>query len=351
MYTDGIHSPISLPEVRLSKYSRLNSLQPASASYLESPSDGFSVSEPETPETRPRIPRPANAFLLFRSNMTKTGAIPAKAEKRQQQLSKVAGECWHLLPPAEKQVWYDKAAELLREHVLKYPDYKFTPAARGTSRKAKGKEAQSAEEGKDRIRELREKWTHVYGPAASPTRRRKPKQKEHSLARSEPDPEIDSLFPALSFTDSRSSSSLPPSPSGSVDDILPPMFPNPSYPHYPENQPLNFYNSGAGNERSFPRSPSAPSNQSFDIPFTYSGMFFDDSMSSSASSGGEPHSPSSDLGLSAGFNDLNIVSRLTPFWSAQVLNILSRLLPLPLSSKTTLILLPTLFARPFRSLR
>ncbi|KAJ3762996.1 high mobility group box domain-containing protein, partial [Lentinula raphanica] len=78
-------------------------------------------------DASPRIPRPPNAFMLFRSNMLKTKAIPATAERRQQQLSKVAGECWNLMSPEEKQVWHDEAARRMREHQLKYPNYKFAP--------------------------------------------------------------------------------------------------------------------------------------------------------------------------------------------------------------------------------
>ncbi|KAF9068677.1 high mobility group box domain-containing protein, partial [Rhodocollybia butyracea] len=73
------------------------------------------------------IPRPPNAFMLFRSHMLKTKAIPPSAERRQQQLSKVAGECWNLLTQEERKPWHDEAARLLKEHQRKYPDYKFTP--------------------------------------------------------------------------------------------------------------------------------------------------------------------------------------------------------------------------------
>ncbi|KAE9406714.1 hypothetical protein BT96DRAFT_933910 [Gymnopus androsaceus JB14] len=305
-YPDGTPSPISLPEVRLSKYTRPTFFQPFSDWPSESP-DALSLptapqSEPSSPlspvlETR-RIPRSPNAFMLFRSNMLKTGAIPAAAEKRQQQLSK------------RSRSGTTRRRDNRSNIQLKYPGYKFTPAARGSSRKAK--KAQSAEEDKVRIRELREKWTEVYGPAASPRRRRKPKQKEHSLPRNEPEAEADSLLPTLSFTSSPSPSS--PSSSSGGDSSLPPMFPNPSYPHYPGNQPLNFeYNSGAANEYPLLRPPSASSNPSLDGHFDYSAMFFDEHMGSSSPSSSAPHSPSSDNGLSAGFNKFNITPTAASF--------------------------------------
>ncbi|KIK63578.1 hypothetical protein GYMLUDRAFT_162520, partial [Collybiopsis luxurians FD-317 M1] len=79
--------------------------------------------DPKPPSTH--IPRPPNPFMLFRSYMLKKKTIPESVEKRQQQLSKVIGQCWNLLPPEEKQPWIDEAARLRREHQLMYPGYKF----------------------------------------------------------------------------------------------------------------------------------------------------------------------------------------------------------------------------------
>ncbi|KAJ3799396.1 hypothetical protein GGU11DRAFT_504100 [Lentinula aff. detonsa] len=315
-YSDRLPSQISLPEARLSRYTLPEFYQPTNNShspYNQSPSDTYSFAttteaELPVPDIRPRVPRPPNAFMLFRSNMLKTKAIPATAEKRQQQLSKVAGECWNLLSPEEKQVWHDEAANQLREHQLKYPNYKFTPAARGSSRKMKKDAGQSAKTDKDHVRELREKWTHIYGPAVTPSRRRKPKQKDHHLSKSQPDLDFESLFndPALAVT--VSSRSLPSSPASSVSDSsLPPVFPNPSYPHYSESQPSN-YRGFLMNEYPFPRPPSTSSNSSCD-----------GSVASSASSFDAPsfdltsYSPRSDSGLCAGFSNLDITPTATSF--------------------------------------
>ncbi|KAJ3800397.1 high mobility group box domain-containing protein, partial [Lentinula aff. detonsa] len=69
--------------------------------------------------------RPPNAFMLFRSDFLKRHVIPRSVEKRQQTLSRVAGEIWNLMPAEEKKSWYDKAAEALTLHKKKYPNYKF----------------------------------------------------------------------------------------------------------------------------------------------------------------------------------------------------------------------------------
>ncbi|KAI0065932.1 hypothetical protein BV25DRAFT_1789169, partial [Artomyces pyxidatus] len=73
------------------------------------------------------IPRPPNAFMLFRSHMLNSKQIPKDVERRQQHLSRVAGECWNMLPPEEKKKWQAEAARVLAEHKAKYPSYKFTP--------------------------------------------------------------------------------------------------------------------------------------------------------------------------------------------------------------------------------
>ncbi|KAJ3811950.1 hypothetical protein EV368DRAFT_13657, partial [Lentinula lateritia] len=69
--------------------------------------------------------RPANAFMLFRSDFSKRDVIPPSVEKRQQTLSQVAGEVWNLMPVEEKQKWHAKSAEALKLHNEKYPNYKF----------------------------------------------------------------------------------------------------------------------------------------------------------------------------------------------------------------------------------
>ncbi|KIK97983.1 hypothetical protein PAXRUDRAFT_95391, partial [Paxillus rubicundulus Ve08.2h10] len=74
------------------------------------------------------IPRPPNAFMLYRSDFLKRRTIPPEVEKRQQNLSRIAGQCWNMLPDDEKAVWHDKAAAVQAAHYAKYPFYKFKPS-------------------------------------------------------------------------------------------------------------------------------------------------------------------------------------------------------------------------------
>ncbi|KAF8076324.1 hypothetical protein FPV67DRAFT_411289 [Lyophyllum atratum] len=210
---------------------------------LDQPSHSSTISMfTSSPQKSPNshVPRPPNAFMLYRSDFLKRGVIPSHVERRQQNLSRIAGQCWNLLPPEEKAQWQDRAAQVLAEHQKRNPDYKFTPAPRGSRRpKAKGRSDGDVDavDGEERIRQIREEYTRIAGPTASPARRRRPRaqnrsrdlDKEPSQASLPPDNDGNSL-----------PSSVPPSPSPSlpsprpeprVEASLPPFFPQYSFPH------------------------------------------------------------------------------------------------------------------------
>lgn len=142
----------------------------------------FSTTEASAaPSTPPqRIPRPPNAFMLFRSDFLRQGIIPPHIEKRQQNLSAIAGECWRMMPKGEKEEWKGRAAEEQTKHQLKYPGYKFCPAPRGMGRgRANAPSAGEATgsggkalQGESRLRGIREKYTGYTGSAPPPDRRR-----------------------------------------------------------------------------------------------------------------------------------------------------------------------------------
>ncbi|KIY66257.1 high mobility group box, partial [Cylindrobasidium torrendii FP15055 ss-10] len=69
------------------------------------------------------IKRPSNAFFLYRSEMCKE----LRALGDQKDVSKVVGQMWRALSPAEKQPWKDRAEEEKRKHSEQNPTYKFKP--------------------------------------------------------------------------------------------------------------------------------------------------------------------------------------------------------------------------------
>ncbi|KAJ7238846.1 hypothetical protein B0H12DRAFT_88235 [Mycena haematopus] len=73
------------------------------------------------------IPRPPNAFMLFRADFVRQKHVPGSIETNHGSLSKIIGNCWRSLPLPEKHIWEIKAKHAKAEHKLKYPDYKFRP--------------------------------------------------------------------------------------------------------------------------------------------------------------------------------------------------------------------------------
>lgn len=76
--------------------------------------------------SKEHIPRPPNAFMLYRSHMLKSRGN-ADPEKRQQNLSRIAGQLWRDMSKEDRAVWHKKAAEVQAAHYAKYPGYKFKP--------------------------------------------------------------------------------------------------------------------------------------------------------------------------------------------------------------------------------
>ncbi|KAI0078620.1 hypothetical protein K474DRAFT_888570 [Panus rudis PR-1116 ss-1] len=114
------------------------------------------------------IPRPPNAFILFRSSFIKAQHIPGEIEGNHSALSKIIGKYWKALPRKEREVWEAKAIVAQAEHRKKYPDWRFRPSTnmlakvkdgprRRINRKGRGeaeKEVRSREKRCDKIADL-----------------------------------------------------------------------------------------------------------------------------------------------------------------------------------------------------
>ncbi|VDB85533.1 unnamed protein product [Peniophora sp. CBMAI 1063] len=73
------------------------------------------------------IPRPANAFMLFRAEFVRRKHVPGSIEQNHNNLSKIIGSTWKNLPEEERQVWMRMAAAEVEKHKKLYPDYKYQP--------------------------------------------------------------------------------------------------------------------------------------------------------------------------------------------------------------------------------
>ncbi|KAF9088228.1 hypothetical protein BGX23_007544 [Mortierella sp. AD031] len=97
-------------------------------------SHSSSLSPPEV--NLKKAPRPPNSFIIYRKEQSAKYSKITAAE-----LSKILGEQW-ANEPAERKAYYAKLAKMAeQEHALKYPEYKFTPAKRGTGKRAKAIQA------------------------------------------------------------------------------------------------------------------------------------------------------------------------------------------------------------------
>lgn len=90
------------------------------------------------------IPRPPNAFILFRSAFIKSRHVSTGVETNHSTLSKIIGITWQNLPEAERQKWHAQAKVAQDEHKRKFPQYSFRPV-----HKAKGPSAE-----RKRLREV-----------------------------------------------------------------------------------------------------------------------------------------------------------------------------------------------------
>ncbi|KAG9071132.1 Transcription factor Sox-2 [Linnemannia hyalina] len=114
--TDPYHHPIKLETIELSTYSI-----PSTSTIIHN-----------TIPKKEKVPRPPNAFIIYRREHSAGYSKITAAE-----LSKILGEQWANEPPERKAHYFKLAKAAEKEHALMFPYYKFTPAKRGTGRKAK----------------------------------------------------------------------------------------------------------------------------------------------------------------------------------------------------------------------
>ncbi|KAG2339477.1 hypothetical protein BDR05DRAFT_951114 [Suillus weaverae] len=92
------------------------------------------------------IPRPPNAFMLFRADFVRQKHVPGSIETNHGSLSKIIGNCWRALPLEEKRVWEIKAKHAKAEHKARYPEYRFRPVHNKNKEKKKEKPTPTAED-------------------------------------------------------------------------------------------------------------------------------------------------------------------------------------------------------------
>ncbi|KAK0217248.1 high mobility group box domain-containing protein, partial [Armillaria fumosa] len=76
------------------------------------------------------IPRPRNAFIIFRCQFVHQNCVPSSVERNNRNLSRITGFVWRGMTDFQKLPWKVLAEEEKIEHAILYPDYKFQPRKR-----------------------------------------------------------------------------------------------------------------------------------------------------------------------------------------------------------------------------
>ncbi|GMM56251.1 hypothetical protein DAKH74_028670 [Maudiozyma humilis] len=88
----------------------------------------------KSPGSAEHIPRPRNAFILFRQHLhysifpkDRYMLVTQGSFKTNSEVSREIGKRWRELPADEKKYWQDLALKEKEMHKQKYPDYKYAP--------------------------------------------------------------------------------------------------------------------------------------------------------------------------------------------------------------------------------
>ncbi|TFK57695.1 hypothetical protein OE88DRAFT_1615644, partial [Heliocybe sulcata] len=73
------------------------------------------------------IPRPSNAFMIFRSHFCATQIVTSTVERDHRHISRIAGHVWNSMPPADRAPFLARAREVKAQHAFLHPNYKYAP--------------------------------------------------------------------------------------------------------------------------------------------------------------------------------------------------------------------------------
>ena len=190
--------------------------------------------EPQTKKSHSRkqpeghIPRPRNAFILFRCDFVVQRKIPASVEPDHRNISRIVGRIWKAMSDEDRRPWVDEAKKEREEHKRRYPRYRYSPtsassAVATTALKEKRAQKQRIKESMgvlpaweltSHTRNALQSWTHLarerrpraiyQGRMQSPTRTTAPDAHwsgptaqvcEHSVASHAPSGNLSSTLP------------------------------------------------------------------------------------------------------------------------------------------------------------
>ncbi|KAF8269577.1 hypothetical protein EI94DRAFT_1681655 [Lactarius quietus] len=78
------------------------------------------------------IPRPRNAFILFRCDFVAQKKIPASVEPDHRNISRIVGRVWKAMSAEERRPWVEEAKKERETHKRLYPQYRYSPSSTAT---------------------------------------------------------------------------------------------------------------------------------------------------------------------------------------------------------------------------
>ncbi|KAI0700414.1 hypothetical protein BC835DRAFT_1304090 [Cytidiella melzeri] len=201
------------------------------------------------------IPRPPNAFMLFRSHLWAERKIP---ERDHRQISRIAGNVWNKMSPEQKGPFQERAVQEKERHAQLYPDYKYAPVYKTKAGKKRTRrdadvdktrckrladllcqgvegrdleqvaskideEAEDSNAGPDRVQHSRRAMHRAHSPYSYTTRQRAGPSRSRDIAMKQPK--------SIPFDVARSPAPEPTSPVVKPEVVATPQF---SYPPLPE---------------------------------------------------------------------------------------------------------------------
>lgn len=91
--------------------------------------------EPQTKKSHSRkqpdghIPRPRNAFILFRCDFVAQKKIPASVEPDHRNISRIVGRIWKAMSDEDRRPWVEEAKKEREKHKRLHPEYRYSPAS------------------------------------------------------------------------------------------------------------------------------------------------------------------------------------------------------------------------------